>query len=113
MLAFSFGHRDLPREHASQLSSGSVRVVILSRTEARLTPTYPTWRGLELGSVTLTPDATGGVFEVASITNSSGRAGSRAAFRKSGSSSSSCATASRPVARSDIPTPANAIQPEP
>jgi selenoprotein W-related protein len=41
-----------------------VRVVILSRTEARLTPTYPTWRGLGLGSVTLTPDATGGVFEV-------------------------------------------------
>lgn len=64
MLAFSFGHRDLPREHTSQLSSASVRVVILSRTEARLTPTYPTWRGLGLGSVTLTPDATGGVFEV-------------------------------------------------
>jgi selT/selW/selH-like putative selenoprotein len=54
----------LPREHASQLSSGSVCVVILSRTEARSTPTYPTWRGLELGPVTLTPDATGGAFEV-------------------------------------------------
>jgi selenoprotein W-related protein len=59
----------------------------------------------ELGSVTLTPDRTGGVFEVRIDDELTGRGRSGAAFRKSRRSNSSSATASPPVARSGIRTP--------
>ena len=66
-------------------------------------PTYPTWRGLERGSVTLTSDTTGGVFEVR-VDHELVWSRSGAVSRKSRSSSNSCASASPPVGRSDIPT---------
>jgi predicted Rdx family selenoprotein len=64
----------------------------------------------ELGSVTLTPDRTGGVFEVRVDTEVIWSRKERAAFRKSRRSSSSSATASPPVARSGIRTPPDHIR---
>jgi selenoprotein W-related protein len=113
MLAFSFGHRDLPREHASQLSSGSVCEVILSRTETRSTPTYPTWRGLELRSVTLTPDATGGVFEVHVDLERVWSRKEQGRFPEIRKLKQLVRDRIAQVARSDIPTPADPIRLEP
>jgi selT/selW/selH-like putative selenoprotein len=67
-------------------------------------PTYPTWRGLEFGSVTLTPDATGGVFEVRVDHELVWSRKEQGRFPEIRSSSSPCTTASSPVGRSDIPT---------